>query len=339
MSDSIRRFDFFALGTQCVVAIPAGLDSARPLSIAVEQLDLLESLASGFNPNSEVRRLSDNADGKAHLASQDLIEIVEIAKLAGSITGGMCDFSIGAEVFKLGLRDRSNHCNLQGQFEATAASRGPKLIATTVPGHERILVDRENSTITVPMGARLDLHSVSKSLYADRIAAMISETFHSPVLVGLGGDVAVRQADDSEPIQFCVEVLAGSAARQVRQKILLQAGGLATSGIYRPVGVEGDGTGQPHIIDPKSRRLAKGAPLSVTVAAEHSWIANAFSTAIVASGLGSHAYAASIGLPCLVVSQDHKVACYSGWPSPVENGPESAMDLTGEPGVFEGAST
>ena len=336
MSGSIRRFGFLALGTQCVVAIPDGLDPTLPLGIAMEQLDLLESLASGFNPNSEVRRLSDNSDGEAHLATHDLIEIVEIAKLAGSITGGMCDFSIGAEVLKLGLRDRKNPSGRQGQFEDDADVPVPKVIATTVPGYERILVDRENSTITIPKGARLDLHSVSKSFYADRIAAMISETFSSPVLVGLGGDIAVRQASDSEPIEFCVEVLTGANSRQISQKIFLLQGGMATSGIFRPVGVKGDELGQPHIIDPKTMRVAKGGPLSVTFAAEHAWIANAFSTATVACGLRANAYAASIGLPCLVVSEDHGMNCYSGWPVPAEIDPGSAASPTWNPTALEG---
>ena len=318
MSESIKRLDFLALGTKCVIAIPESLGPSGPMEIAMEQLALLESLASGFNPTSEVRRLTDHSGGRPQVASGGLIEIVEIAKLAGSITGGMCDFTVGAEVFKLGLKDRRGLFEPLGQAFVDKPSLGPKLIATRVAGYEMIHVGKEASTITIPSGMRLDLHSVSKAFYADRIAGMISEAFDTAVLVGLGGDIAVQQAKDSEPVEFCVEVIAGSSTKPFSQKIIIFEGGLATSGGVRPTETEADGIGQPHIIDPRTSRPVEAAPLSVSVAAEHAWIANAFSTAIVAYGGACNEYAASIGLPCLVVSEDGVISHHAGWPTPTE---------------------
>ena len=334
MSDSIKRLDFMALGTKCVIAIPESLGPSGPMGIAMEQLALLESLASGFNPRSEVRKLSDHSGGRPQVASAELIEIVEIAKLAGSITGGMCDFTVGAEVFKLGLRDRRGLFDPLGQVLGDEASAGPKLVATRVPGYEMIHIDREAATITIPSGVRLDLHSVSKAFYADRIAGMISEAFDTAVLVGLGGDIALKQGKDSEPVGFCVEVIAGSSTKPFTQKIIIFEGGLATSGGARPT--ETDGKEQAHIIDPRTRRPAEAVPLSVSVAAEHAWIANAFSTATVAYGGACNEYAASIGLPSLVVSEGGLISHHAGWPTPGEVGSTCALNADDNHRILEG---
>ena len=70
-------------------------------------LDRVDTVASRFRPDSEVRRLQKSADGRTPaVISADLCEAVGVALRAARLTGGLVDPTVGVALCRIWLRPR-----------------------------------------------------------------------------------------------------------------------------------------------------------------------------------------------------------------------------------------
>jgi len=143
--------------------------------------------------------------------------------------------------------------------------------------------------ISLPAGMEIDLGGVGKEYAVDRASALIRAQSAASCLVNFGGDLAVTSSPRNRPAwRVGVESIAG-VEKDPAQVINLSAGALATSGDTRRFLVK-DGERYGHVINPMTGWPIKGAPASVTVAADSCVEAGMVCTLGVLSGFEAESF-------------------------------------------------
>ena len=222
---------------------------------------------------------------------------------AADSTGGLVDPTVGASMRGIGY-DRD--------FDVVVSRVGSTTF-TLVPaiGWRSVRVDADRRTITVRPGTELDLGATAKALAADRIAAAVREVTGTDVLVGLGGDLAVRGAPDGG---WPVRVTDDHRRPGPGQTVGMAAGGLATSSTmvrrWRAGQIE-----MHHIVDPSTGIPAVEHWRTVSIAAPSCVDANAAATAAIVMGYTARVWLESRGLAARLVRADGAVETTGGWPA------------------------
>lgn len=299
MSFHAASFDAIGVANQITVldedALPVALEIART------QLEALDDACSRFRDDSELAHL--NTAGSA-IVSPLLLDAIETALVAADVTGGLVDPTVGASLRALGY-DRD--------FGVVVRSGAkPVFELTPASGRQSVLVDRASSTVRLHPGTELDLGATAKALAADLIADAAHLETGSPVLVSLGGDIAV--AGTAPDGGWPVLVTDDSRARDARgQTVAIQKGGLATSSItvrrWRAGNME-----MHHIVHPRTGAPVAGDWRTVTVAASTCVEANIAATAAIVLGSAAPAWLESRDLSARLVRPDGTVVATGSWP-------------------------
>jgi thiamine biosynthesis lipoprotein len=284
-----------AIGTtaRAVVADPSAAILAGDL--LHRRLSELDLAASRFRRDSELSLLQA-APRVPRRVGRTLLGAVRAALWAARVTEGAVDPTVADALCAAGY-DR-DFAELRGGRAAAAPG---------VPGWRTVALDPAAGTLHVPAGVRLDLGATAKALVADRIAREIHAATSSPVLVALGGDVAVAGelgwdigvGDDHERAETDPDTV-----------VRVAAGGVATSSTTVRAWPGGH-----HIIDPSTGRPAESPWRTVSVAASSCLAANAASTAAIVLGAAAPRWLAQRALPARLVRHDGSVVHVAGWPA------------------------
>jgi FAD:protein FMN transferase len=299
----IAATSFPAIGTTAVVAVTdaGALDSARGL--LQEELDRLDRICSRFRDDSELSA-ANRAAGRPVEISGELRAAIRSALAAARATNGLVDPTVGADLETLGY-DRT--------FELVKARDGWTFTrpAPRQSGWRRVELDDQGSCLRVPAGVTLDLGATAKAEAADRAAQTLTRALDCGVVVSLGGDVAV--AGHAPLGGWCVAISDDHAAAETNAKVLLTAGGLATSSttVRRWPTQKGE---MHHVVDPRTGRSAATRWRTVSVAAPTCLDANVASTASLVLGDEAPGWLAARGLPARLVANDCSVTTIAGWP-------------------------
>ncbi|HUD18300.1 MAG TPA: FAD:protein FMN transferase [Acidimicrobiales bacterium] len=268
-------------------------------------LDRVDTVASRFRPDSEVRLLQQSADGRTPVSiSADLCEAVGIALRAARLTGGLVDPTVGVALCRIGYdRDFSLM-----ESDVTSDCRGPG----PVPGWRSVVLDTVGSTLALAPGTLLDLGATAKAWAADRAAREIAATLGCGVLVSLGGDIAV--AGKAPAGGFCVGIADICGDTVPETTVSIDSGGLATSGVGRRHWTL-DGRPAHHLVDPATGRPVDSPWRTVSVAAGSCVDANTASTAAMIMGADAVEWLGGAGLPARLVRTDGDVLTVAGWPA------------------------
>jgi FAD:protein FMN transferase len=292
MSFHTATFDAIGCTNEVTVLDDAALGPAGEIArAAVAELD---ASCSRFRDDSELVRL--NEVGTAAV-SPLLLDAVDAALEVARETNGLVDPTVGGALRALGY-DRDF---------AVVVRRGADPLFDLVPatGWESVRLDRESATIRLRPGTELDLGATAKALAADSIARAIRAATGTPVLVSLGGDIAVAgdPPADGWPIR-----VAGS------QTVSIREGGLATSSTtvrrWRAGRLE-----LHHIVDPRTGASAPEVWQTVSVAAPTCLEANGAATAAIVLGDAAPPWLEARGLPARLVHRDGSTRETAGWPA------------------------
>jgi thiamine biosynthesis lipoprotein len=263
----------------------------------------VEQAASRFRADSDLARCNARA-GQLTPVSSLFVDLVVVALDAARETDGAADPTVGAHLEALGYdADIGVVRARQRTLTVPTRRRPPKL-----PSWRSVEVDRDLRMVGLPRGLALDLGATAKAWTADRAAARVNERFHSPVLVEIGGDLAVAGAGD-QPFAIRVAEQEG----QPGELVDVRHGGLTTSTTV----VRRWRSRQRlvhHIIDPATGQSARGLWRTASVWAPTAVAANAASTAAIVMNdrtipwLARHAPAARL------VDLDGFVYHLHGWP-------------------------
>ena len=251
-----------------------------------------------FLPTSEVNAI--NADPRStHDVSDEFIAFFDAALESYDVSEGLCTPTVLDALEAWGYDADIDVVQREGRSVPLTVS--PAVSFTTVA------LDR-NARRLSPNGVRLDFGASAKAFVADQVAREVGR--HTPVLVELGGDVAVGGAVRPWSVGVAED------AEHIGAPIGITSGGVATSSTL--VRNWSSGTARAHhIIDPRT-----GAPVistwrTVSVAADSCLTANALSTASLLWGEEALYYVTQAGWSARFVDHDGKVLCVGGWPQEV----------------------
>lgn len=298
---------FPALGTTAEITTldPASLSGA--IDVLKRELVAIDLACSRFRPDSEVSRLAGSC-GEWTRASRLLREALRVAIDAARTTGGAVDPTVGATMRALGW---------DADFRVVVARREPACIEIVpAAGWRRIEIDGARGRVRVPAGVEIDLGATAKALAADRAAAAAFRLTGSPVLVDLGGDIAVAGPAPAGgwPV-FVTDDHRSTPSEADGQVVAIAVGGLATSSTtVRRWRTEAGAA--HHVVDPRAGRPAPEVWRTVTVAAQSCVDANTASTAAIVLGEDAPRWLLGRGLPARLVRPDGGVTVLGAWPSP-----------------------
>lgn len=241
-----------------------------------------------------------NADPWAtHEVSAAFIEFFDAAQVSFDESEGLCTPTVLDALEAWGYDADIDVVRLAGRATPLTLSPAPALSVVTLNRDARQLS---------PNGVRLDFGASAKAFVADRVAREVGR--HTPVLVELGGDVAVGGAVRPWSVGVAED------AEHVGAPIGITSGGVATSSTL--VRAWSSGTGRAHhIIDPRTGAPVDSTWRTVSVAANSCLTANAYSTASLLWGEEALYYVTQAGWAARFVDHDGKVLCVGGWPQEV----------------------
>jgi thiamine biosynthesis lipoprotein len=259
-------------------------------------MDDVARAASRFRPDSDLCRINAAA-GRLVPVRRLTLELVEVALDAARRTAGACDPTIGLPLVAAGYDVDIDLVRSRG---GTVDSR-----PCAPADWSAVRVDRELGRLAVPSGLALDLGATAKAWTADEAAARLARAVGVPVLVALGGDVAVSRGGAPWP------VLVSEREGESGQVVSLVSGGVATSSTRGRRWATADGE-RHHLIDPRRGTSTDGALRTASVLGGSCVEANTFSTAALV--WGSQAPGRLGDRPARLVDAAGDVVLTGGWP-------------------------
>jgi thiamine biosynthesis lipoprotein len=256
----------------------------------------LEGRWSRFRSDSEIALL--NADPAAPvLVSADTIALLERARQAHELTGGLFDPFLADELVALGY-DRTHTELLPPRQPVADALRWatPAVAAGPRAGREWP-IDPAVPGIVRRRGPRFDPGGIGKGLAADLAAVTAGESAAEPgsdgalaapsVTVELGGDVALA-GPGPDGGRWIVEVADPLEPGRVLACLAVSGGGVATSSRLRRRwrGPAGD---VHHLLDPRTGRPAHTDVAAATVNAGSAWWADVLAKTALLAGIDAGA--------------------------------------------------
>jgi thiamine biosynthesis lipoprotein len=292
----------------CTVRVVVGQDATVSDAILEEATATVRALmgeveraVSRFRRDSELERLNDAAP-RLLPVSPIALTLVEAALGAARRTDGAVDPTVGSHLLALGYDDDIS--TVRGRIAAGRPTDRPA-------DWTRVVVDRRLGRVGVPRGLRLDLGATAKAWTADEAAHRLAGALHRPVLVEIGGDLAVAGSTE-QPWRVRVSESEDGAGEAVG----LTHGGLATSSTTLRRWRSTAGPAH-HVIDPTTGRPADGPIRTASVWAPSALEANTWSTAALVWGASAAARLALAGVDARLVDHVGSVHRVGAWPEEV----------------------
>ena len=254
MSDSIlHRHCFASMGSEVEILLlgEAASDAGNAFALAESLAGEWMRTFNRFHPESELSRLNSATGG---FVSARLFDAIRRAVEAARISRGAFNPLILPALVAAGY-DRS--------FEDLASQRLQPLQDTSVHPAEHIVLDSGRRWVQLPDGAQLDLGGIAKGLYADELAQRLADWPGG--IVSAGGDMRIW-GEGPDGGAWAIGVEPPDQGEHDLAVVLMQEGGIATSGINRRSWKSGD-TGTHHLISPRTGRPVVSETVSVTVIA------------------------------------------------------------------------
>ena len=250
--------------------------SSRSLQSAIEiELARIDGVMSTWKVDSELSLLNASASGVWYGLSEELVQLLALARDINQESSGAFDITIGPLVNLWGFGPDGKPENIPPKMFVDAARERV--------GIDKFELDTANGRIIKNADIYLDLSAVAKGYAVDAVSDLLLARQVSNHLVEIGGEIRVagsKQVD--QPWQIGIESPV-SSTRDLQKVLALSDMGMATSGDYRNYFSE-NGKRYSHIIDP-----ATGAPIehnlaSVTVLHPSAAQADALATALLVLG-------------------------------------------------------
>ncbi len=284
------------------------IDDETALAPAVADLTALlervDKLASRFRPDSALSAANALA-GRPVPVPRMLVDLVDAALDAAMRTDGAVDPTLGLAMHRIGYdRDIADLEPVEAVTDDTSRGRW-----------RAVQLHRETGILRVPVGCALDLGATAKAWTADHAARTLAERYGTPVLVELGGDVAVA---GERPEGWTIRV--AEREGELGQLVLIRRGGLTTSTTTVRTWRRGSGMAH-HIVDPRTGEPTSGPWRTASVAAGSALAANTASTAAIVKGDGALDWLAKRGAAARLVDRHGDVVTVGAWPKQVRTLP------------------
>ena len=240
---------------------PLGIDGVRAMQASFARVRELSQRLSDYREDSEVNRVSRQAERAPGYVSRDLFAVLAAAANISRLSGGAFDVTSGT-LTRL-------------QREGTVPSATAVAHARAMTGWRHLVLDTTGQTVFfLRPGIQLDLGGIAKGYIADQALAELRRQGVDRALVAIAGDIV---AGDPPPGRIRVGGLR-SKLPSIELEIQLANEAVSMSG-DRERSYELDGRLYSHIVDPRSERIA-GARRAVSVVAPSGVEADGWATAL-----------------------------------------------------------
>ncbi len=286
------------MGTTYSVIVPQlKASDHEALRAAVEAALLrVNSAMSTWQGDSAISLFNEDTGTDWVEVPADFTIVAAAAVELASASGGAFDPTVGPLVKRWGFG--------KGQSDELPTAEEVTAIVQRV-GYRHLQVDTDNNALKKSRGdLQIDLNAIAKGYGVDLLAAEVEAFGYSNYLVEIGGELRVKGRNaDNDPWRIGVERPAVDVTKLAADSpslgLLLESGGVATSGDYRNA-FETDGVRYSHIIDPRSGYPVSHGLASVTVVANTTMQADAWATALLVLGPDEG----------LALAEKHRVASY-----------------------------
>lgn len=231
---------------------------------------------SNWDTASEVSRFNAMKSTTPMTVSQGLADVVAASRDINKASDGQFDITLGPviEAWGFGAQNAGQRPNA-GSSALTAA--------LDVAGQTQGLKVNGTQLSKSHPDAQIYLPSIGKGYGVDQMAAVAKSFGLTDFMVEIGGDIYVSGRNaDSMNWQIGIET-PDSISKKAFQIASVSNMGMATSGDYRNY-FERDGERFSHIIDAHTGKPITHTTASVTVLAENTMLADAWSTAMLVLG-------------------------------------------------------
>ena len=276
----VLRLQGETMGTTWHIALvpePKAQLEAANVQHAVEQILLkIDEQMSNWRQDSEVSRFNQAATTDWFPVSHDLAQVVTAALQVSEFSQGVYDITVGPLVNVWGFGN--------GKKTDTKPADAELQAALAKVGYQKISVQADPPALKKSQtDMYLDLASIAPGYAVDLIAAYFDSQGIKNYMVEIGGEVrtlgkSARGDDWRIGIEKPVDL-----GHAVQQGMYLMNEGLSTSGDYRDFFME-NGKRYSHTIDPKTGLTVSHNLASVSVVAENTTLADAYSTMLMAMG-------------------------------------------------------
>jgi thiamine biosynthesis lipoprotein len=241
---------------------------------AFDRIAEIDRMMSDYNPESELRRLCDNAKpGEAVKVSEELFFVLKESQRLAEKSNGAFDVTVGP-VVRLWRRARR-------QNEMPDAERLKE--ALNAVGYPKVKLDKKARTVTLTHpGMRLDLGGIAKGYAGDAALAVFKKHNLPRVMIAVSGDLVMGDAPPGKAgwrVGLApLEKVDGPPSRILE----LKNAAVSTSGDAFQF-VEIKGKRYSHIVDPKTG-LGLTQRSSVTVIAPTGSEADSLASAVSVLG-------------------------------------------------------
>lgn len=242
------------------------------------RLHAVDYYMSTWRDESELSQFNASTHTDWQPLSDFTLDVVAAAQAVSAATGGAFDATVGPLVDLWGF----------GAASAQAPGTPPDPAAwqrtRASTGYGLLELDRSRGAARKRHAeVRLDLSGIAKGFAVDRVAELLDAEGHQAYLVDVGGELRARGTKaDNSPWTVGIE----NPSKRVREAyaaLTLSDQSVATSGNYRHFVDVGDKR-YSHIIDPRSGEPVNHELTSVTVLADSTLMADAWSTALMILG-------------------------------------------------------
>lgn len=273
---------FNAMASPCEVIIQSSDKqlAAELGNIIATEVWRIEDKYSRYNQQS-VCGVINNSAGHSVAIDEETYLLLNFAEQCYQLSDGLFDISSGVL-----QKTWSFQCAKGSQSDNFPSEAQVKQNLTHV-GWRKIKFDQKQ--ITLVKGMEIDFGGIGKEYAVDRAILLAKQLTNNPVLVNLGGDLAVtRSRLQNEPWQVAIEHPdSNSDQNKLADMIIsLKSGALATSGDARRFLIN-DGKRYSHILNAKTGWPIEQAPRSITVVAPQCIQAGILATLALLQG--SHA--------------------------------------------------
>lgn len=253
---------FNAMASPCEVIIQSSDKqlAAELGNIIATEVWRIEDKYSRYNQQS-VCGVINNSAGHSVAIDEETYLLLNFAEQCYQLSDGLFDISSGV------LQKTWSFQYAKGSQSDNFPSEAQVKQNLTHVGWRKIKFDQKQ--ITLVKGMEIDFGGIGKEYAVDRAILLAKQLTNNPVLVNLGGDLAVtRSRLQNEPWQVAIEHPdSNSDQNKLADMIIsLKSGALATSGDARRFLIN-DGKRYSHILNAKTGWPIEQAPRSITVVA------------------------------------------------------------------------
>lgn len=283
------EYDDLIFGSYIRIKVAANdsLRARQAVDKAMAALHHIDSIASIFNPQSELSQINKNKAGKM---SRDLKELIAKSIKVSENSNGAFDITIGPAMKKWGFYEENQISNIKNQ----------KL--EEIIGYKKIRI--KDDSIFLRPGMMLDLGGIAVGYAVDEAGQILKANGINIGIVDAGGEIVCF---GNKEYKIGIR---NPKTKGIIKTISLKDMAISTSGNYESF-IEKDNRKYTHIINPKTGQAiadTSGSLASVTIIANTCTDADAYATAVFVLGINDgQNLIRKLGYQGVLITEDGKM--------------------------------